>query len=294
MRIVIAGGTGFIGTALIHELAKSHHEIIVLSRNPHNTNLPLWVKVVDGEHLPTRADAVVNLAGESILGRWTKSKKQRVLNSRVQSTRSLVDWMAGMPEPPKVFLCASAVGYYGDRGSQELTERSAPDPAMRFRARVCVAWEGEAQRAATFGTRVVSARLGAVLDRDGGFFCTILRYVRSAPFLMRVAPEAYLPWISLTDATRLIDWSLCTPSVQGAINMTGPTEATYDEVAKAIGARLNKRVLGRVPNAAITALLGQQAQGVIESQRVKPAKALELGFRFEHRHIQECLDSMSL
>lgn len=276
MKIVIAGGTGFLGRPLGARLAAEGHTVVNLPRGGDN---------VDG------ADAVINLAGESIAGkRWTVAQKERIRESRVVTTRRLVDAIARSPAPPSVFISGSAVGYYGPRGDEIATEYA---PAgSDFLAGVCVAWEAEAERAESH-TRVVRVRTGLVLARDGGALPQML-----PPFWFGAggpigSGRQYWPWIHRTDWVDLVCWALRTPSVSGAVNATAPTPVTNAEFARALGRALHRPAFLPAPAFALRLLLGEMADGLLLSgQRAVPAKAEALGFSFTHTDVGAALQSI--
>src|SRR5579862_4753548 len=228
MRIVIAGGTGFLGRPLSAAFAADGHDIVLLSRSAQPTSTGPrhvewaadgtagpWASTIDG------ADAVINLAGESIAARrWTTAQKNRILESRVHATRSLVEAIRKAAAPPRVFVSGSAVGYYGPLGDQVTTEdaRAGDD----FLARVCVAWEGEAQKASGDRTRVVCVRTGVVLEKDGGALPQMLppfRFGMGGPI---GSGRQYLPWIHRDDWVAMMKWTIATTAAAGPINATAP------------------------------------------------------------------------
>ena len=273
MKIAIAGGTGFLGKPLGERLTARGHDVV---------NLPRGRADVDG------MDAVINLAGESIAGkRWTTTQKRRILESRVLTTRNLVDAIARAAAPPSVFISGSAVGYYGPRDDEIATEYA---PAgSDFLASVCVAWEAEADRA-TAHTRVVRVRTGLVLATDGGALPQILM-----PFWLGAGGRVgsgrqYWSWIHRTDWIDLVCWALRTPAVSGALNATAPTPVTNKEFARALGRAFHRPSFLPTPGFALRLLLGEMADGLLLSgQRVVPAKAEALGFSFTYTHVDEAL-----
>ncbi|HEV8347402.1 MAG TPA: TIGR01777 family oxidoreductase [Vicinamibacterales bacterium] len=298
MNIVIAGGTGFLGGALVATLARDGHDVVVLTRRarggpanaacayvgwtPNGETGP-WASAVDG------AGAVVNLAGESIAGkRWSAAHKQRVLDSRVQATRSLSAAIRGAANPPPVFVSGSAVGYYGPLGDQPVTE-DAP-AGSDFLARVCVEWEREAASAASARTRLVSVRTGLVLEKDGGALPEML-----PPFKFGVggpvgSGRQYWPWIHRDDWVALVRWAIATPAVSGPVNATAPNPVTNAEFARALGRALHRPAFMPAPGFALRLLLGEMADALLLSgQRAIPAKAARSGFTFKYSNVDEAL-----
>ena len=288
MRILLAGCTGFIGRNLVRILVREGHECSVMIRTHYSVMpgyFPREAKLTPYNVRPDEVDAVVNLIGEPVAGGWTDAKKKRILDSRIDGTNELVDWMSQVKVPPSVFLSASAVGYYGDRGVEEITELSSPDPARRFLSQVCILWEQEANAARKIGTRVVNLRLGNVLDPTGGFLDAMATLLNVSPFYVPVAPKSYLPWISLEDTVRSIAFALSNESIKGPINLVSPTPITNLELYQALGAARKRRVAGRVPNWIINAALGEFSEAVLGSQRVLPTKLLEAGYVFKDPEI---------
>ena len=303
MKIVVAGGTGFLGRPLTAALVQDGHEVVVLTRvssdsspassanagaargvewNP-NGEAGSWASEI--EH----AQAVINLAGESIAGkRWTAAHKQRILDSRLQATRSLTAAIRAAAAPPAVFVSGSAVGYYGPRGDEPATEES---PAgSDFLARVCEQWEQEALRAASDRTRVVRIRTGLVLEKDGGALPEML-----PPFRFGVggpigSGRQYWPWIHRDDWIALVRWTMATPAVDGAINATAPHPVTNAVFARALGRAMHRPALLPAPGFALRLLLGEMADALLLSgQNAVPAKATRGGFTFRYNQVDEAL-----
>jgi uncharacterized protein (TIGR01777 family) len=295
-RVVIAGGTGFLGRPLTEALVRDGADVVLLSRNRGATSARVrsapwtpdgnagdWAREIDG------ADAVVNLAGESIAARrWTAAQKTRILESREKATRSLVAAIARASQPPPVFVSASAVGYYGPLGDEIVDERGAA--GSDFLAGVCVRWEAEALRAASAKTRVVCIRTGLVLAGDGGALPEIAR-----PFTLFAggpvgSGRQYLPWIHRDDWVAIAQWAIRTPTVSGALNATAPTPQTSADFARALGRALHRPALLTAPAFALKLILGEMAEGLLLSgQRAVPAKAQALGFAFRYAALDEAL-----
>jgi uncharacterized protein (TIGR01777 family) len=299
MKIVLAGGTGFLGRPLAEALVRDRHEIVVLTRGggakpppdgaravqwlPNGATGP-WAAAID------RADAIVNLAGESIAGsRWSAEHKRRILESRVNATRSLVEAARAAATPPPVLVSASAVGYYGPLGDEIATEGT---PAgSDFLARVCAEWEAEANRASTIPrTRVACIRTGLVLERDGGALPQML-----PPFKLGAggpvgSGRQYWPWIHREDWINLVRWTLQTPAASGPINATAPNPVTNKEFARALGRAMHRPAFMPAPAFALRLMLGEMADALLLSgQRAVPAKAEHLGFTFRFARLDEAL-----
>jgi uncharacterized protein len=302
MRIVIAGGTGFLGSPLAEVYAEEGHDVRVLtrglaageSRHDPGTGVPgitrvgwvpdgtsgAWARALDG------ADAAVNLAGESIAGgRWTESRKRALRDSRIHATRSLAAAINACAVPPRVFVSGSASGYYGPSGDEPKTEDS---PAGHdFLARLCVDWEQEAQAAAKSGTRLALLRTGIVLERSGGALAKMM-----PPFRLWVggpiaSGRQYMSWIHRLDWLEMVRWIVDTPAAAGPINATAPHPVTNREFARALGRALHRPSLMPVPSFALKVLLGELADSLTTGQRVVPAKAKALAFHFRYPEIDQ-------
>ncbi len=298
MRVAVAGGTGFIGRALCRELLLSGHEVTVLTRNPAQAGgrVPEGAQVAqwspsqpDGlvEILAT-ADAVVNLSGESVAAqRWTPEFKRRLTDSRLQSTRALVQAMKSIDTRPQVLVNASAVGIYGNRGEEELTENSAPGTG--FLAELAIRWEQAADEVRELGLRVVKLRIGIVLGEGGGALEKML-----LPFRLYVggpfgSGEQWFPWVHLDDVTGITLRALTDGRVEGAVNVCAPGIVRMREFCRALG-----KVLGRpswlpVPSFALRVVAGELGESLLWSQRVIPRVALETSYSFRYPQVESAL-----
>ena len=298
MRIAIAGGTGFLGTHLSHALIAGGHDVVVLTRRTTATKRPgltyaTWQPDRGiAQLLPvlTGVDAIVNLAGESIAsGRWTTSRKQSLRDSRVQTTRLLVEAARTLPSPPRVWLNGSAVGYYGSRGDERLTEDSRP--GNDFLSSLAVEWETAASAAGDFA-RVVLIRTGIVLDAREGALPRML-----LPFRLFVggplgSGEQYMSWIHRDDWISLAVFAL-ERDVSGPLNATSPEPVTNAEFSRALARVLHRPSLLPAPAFALRLLLGETADALLlASQRVLPARAEQLGFEFGFRDLELALRSV--
>jgi uncharacterized protein (TIGR01777 family) len=292
MKILVTGGTGFIGRPLVTHLSEAGHDCTVLVRRDLRMEemLPCarYVPYARLDQIPA-ADAVINLAGEWIVGRWTDEKKRRILDSRVDVTRRLVRWMEGLPRRPEVFLSGSAVGIYGHRPGEILTETSSLDPAREFRYRVCQAWEDEARQAEALGVRTVLLRIGNVVDPHGGAIGLARRWTRWAPFLMPFAPRSMNPWIALPDAIRLLEFALTCPAIRGPLNVVAPQPATLRELTQALGHAMGRPVFGRLPTLLLRLAFGEFARALTDSLDVRPQVASAHGFAFAHPELRAFL-----
>lgn len=302
MKIVIAGGTGFLGRPLTAALTQAGHDIVILSRgssgskrgpgaarmvpwDPSGDSGP-WASEISG------AQAVVNLAGESIAGRrWTGAQKQRILDSRVRATRSLAGAIRAAADPPPVFVSGSAVGYYGPLGDEEAAE---DHPAgTDFLAHVCEQWEQEAVRASSDRTRVVRVRTGIVLEKDGGALPQMLPPFRFGAGGPVGSGHQYWPWIHRDDWIELIRWTIDSPTATGAVNATGPHPVTNATFARALGRAMHRPAFMPAPAFALKLLLGEMADALLLSgQNAVPKKALQAGFRFRHETVDDALGAI--
>jgi hypothetical protein len=266
-------------------LANDKHSIHVLSRHA-GTNLPPGVRLSvwdppKGEPPAdslSDADAVIHLAGEPVAQRWSTDAKQRIRESRVAGTRNLVHALSKLPQRPPTLVCSSAVGYYGSRGDETLTESSAPGSG--YLAEVCQAWEKEAQAAASLGMRVVQVRTGVVLDARGGALQRML-----PPFRMGVGGKLgdgsqWMPWIHIQDLVSLYRFALDQP-LKGPVNGVAPNPARNADFTKALAAAVKRPAFLPMPGFALRLLFGEMAEILLASQQVLPKAAESAGFRFQ-------------
>ncbi len=297
MNILITGGTGFIGRALVTRLRRDAHDVAVVTRNADDARALLGTDVGIVESHPGvpvpldelgRADAVVNLAGEPLLGgRWTADRMEILRSSRIDLTRAIVDAMAKLSDRPQVFVSASAVGYYGTTGDRVLTE-DAP-AGDDFLARLCVDWETEALRAEELGVRVALPRTGLVLGRGGGALQTMLPIFRAGLGGPVGSGDQYLPWIHLDDHVEMIVRTIADSRYTGAFNATGPEPVTFRSFASALGHVLDRPTILPVPSLVVRAVFGRAASTVLEGQRAMPMRATALGFRHRFATVEEAL-----
>ena len=295
MRVLITGATGFLGRALVHALMERGDQRVALTRDPERArvSLPALVQAHAWDPLegpaPAAAfdgvDAVVNLMGESVVGRWTRRKKSAILESREATTRNLVRGMqdAGVG----TLVSASAVGYYGDRGDEELTE-DAPR-GEGFLSDVCVQWEAAASEASSSGTRVVLLRTGLVAGPGGGFLGPVGRLTRLGVAGPLGSGRQWWPWVHLDDVVGLILHALDNEAVQGPLNACAPTPVRQRDLAKALGRVLRRPALMPTPAFALRLALGGFSVELLNSRRVLPAAALASGYAFRHTDLDTAL-----
>jgi len=297
MKVVIAGGTGFLGRPLAQALAGSGHEVVVLTRgvsskpamparfvtwSPDDLGAA-WIAELEG------AGAVVNLAGESIgARRWTAAQKRRIVDSRLQATRALAHAIRRAARPPLTLVSGSAVGYYGPLGEEVVTE--GHPAGSDFLATVCEQWESEAMKAAGGATRVVCIRTGLVLEKDGGALSPMLLQFKLGVGGPLGSGRQYWPWIHRADWISLIRWTIDTPSAAGPLNATAPTPVTNADFTRALARALHRPAFVRAPAFALRLALGEMADGLLlAGQRAVPAAAERLGFTFRYADLDEAL-----
>ncbi|MBF0225216.1 MAG: TIGR01777 family protein [Desulfobacterales bacterium] len=292
MNIMISGASGLIGTTLIPFLTTSGNNVIKLVRKqPSSQNEALWnpsAGELDTKSLP-QIDAVIHLAGENIgEGRWTEEKKKIIIDSRVKGTELIAKTIANMNPLPKVLVCASAIGYYGDRGNDLLTENDSS--GNNFVSKVCAEWEKAAILAIEKGIRVVFLRIGIVLSPKGGALKKLL-----LPFKLGVGGKIssgnqYMSWIGIDDVIRIIHTALTNDSLNGPINVVAPNPVTNYEFTKTLGKVLRRPTLFPIPAFAIKTIFGQMGEELLlSSTKVAPAKLNEIEHPFIHVHLEDAL-----
>jgi uncharacterized protein len=289
MKILITGSTGLVGRALVRELKQAGHTVCRLVRPGTSGEARSGGEGFDVRWDPSTgelgaaavgADAVVNLAGASIAdGRWTATRKKALRDSRVETTRTLVNALAKMAVRPRVLVSASAIGYYGNRGEEILTEASAP--GRGFLGELAKEWESEAAKAAALGVRVVRARFGVVLAKEDGALPQMAR-----PFRLGVggrigSGQQWMSWISLEDVVGVVRMALENGDVRGAVNVVAPEPVRNEEFTRALAAALHRPALFPAPAFALRLVLGEMADALLlASQRVVPTALKKLGYKF--------------
>lgn len=286
MRILLTGSHGLVGSALTKSLVAEGHEVRPLVRyatgygsheiewNPERYSIAM--SRIEG------FDALIHLAGESIAeGRWTEERKKKIRESRVKGTRLLAESIITLKQPPRMFLCASAIGYYGDRGDDVMTETSSP--GNEFLAEVCVEWEAATRAAAEKGIRVANMRFGIILDQNGGALAKML-----PPFRMGVGGRIgngrqWMSWIALHDVVKAIQHVLGNESLSGPINFVAPGPVRNADFTKALGRALSRPTFFPIPAFAVRLAFGEMADALLlTSQRVQPEKLAESNFEFDY------------
>ncbi len=301
MKIAITGASGFIGSLLADHLWNQRHHLLLLSRNPpRETDVTKqewvawnpstkggWEQALDG------VDGIFNLAGEPIAAkRWTDAQKETIKSSRVQSTRALVNAIAIAKDKPKFLINASAVGYYGARGDETITEDTGP--GNDYLSRVCVAWEEEARKAEAYGVRVVLVRTGIVLDKGKGALAKMVppfKFFAGGPL---GSGNQWMPWIHIEDEIGLLLFLLGNQNARGSFNATAPNPVTMAEFGKTLGNVLNRPSWATVPAGVLTLLVGEMAEMLLNGQRAVPQAALKLGYEFKYPTLLPALQSLKL
>lgn len=293
MKVLITGGAGFIGSALSRELLSSGHSVTITTRSQSNSKQTLtWQppELIPSDTM-SNFDAVVNLAGEPIAsGRWTNVRKERIMSSRIYTTRALVQSMQNAHQRPTVLISVSAIGYYGAHGDEEVTEDTPP--ATDFLAEVCKAWEAEALKARGLGVRVVLIRIGAVLESDGGALppMTIpFKFFLGGPI---GSGRQWFSWIHRDDMVGIITYALENDFVSGSLNATAPQPVTNREFSSALGKALNRPSWLSVPGIIVKLSLGELGSILLTGQRVLPKKTLKAGYKFRFNEVNEALSAI--
>ena len=296
MKILITGASGLIGKALQRSFAERGYQMLLAGRGtPERENQIQW-SPEDGFRDDDLArleglDAVVHLAGENIAGlRWTDEKKKAIRDSRVNGTRNIVDTLAGLDQKPKVFITGSALGFYGDRGDEIMTETSRP--GNTFLSEVCKEWEMESRHAEDSGIRTVLLRTAIVLSKEGGALATML-----TPFKFGVggvvgSGKQWMSWISLDDVVGIINFALENEGLRGAVNVASPNPVTNEEFTKTLGEVLYRPTFLPLPEFAVNLVFGEMGDALlIDSTRVEPKRLLDAGYKFKFTNLKPALEN---
>ncbi len=296
-RVTVTGATGLIGSRLVRALRERGDEVTVLSRSPErargafggDVEAHAWDPAAGRAPADALAgrDAVVHLAGENVAQRWSEQAKRRIHDSREQGTRHLVEGLRAADPRPAVLVSSSAVGYYGPHGDEPLPEDTPP--GEDFLARVCVAWEREAQAAEALGLRVVLVRTGVVLDKEGGALGKMLPFFKAGVGGPVAGGEQLMPWVHADDVVGIYLRALDDPAWSGPVNATAPEPVTNKAFSKALGRALHRPAVAPVPAVAIQLLYGDMSEIVTKGQNAVPRRTLELGYRHLHPDLDEAL-----
>lgn len=293
MKILITGASGLIGKALQKSFVKGGEMLLATRKKPEKPNEIQWdtEKGFGENDLPRleNLNAVIHLAGENIAGRWTDEKKRRLMDSRVLGTRNIVETISKLEHKPKVLINASAIGVYGDRADDIMTEASAPGDT--FLAEIGKNWEAEAVAAEAFGVRVVRLRIGIVLAKDGGALAQML-----TPFKFGLggtigSGRQWMSWIALEDVVRIVDFALENENLSGAVNAVAPNPATNEEFTDALGAVVHRPTFLPLPAFAVNLAFGEMGDALLlDSTRVVPKKLEGAGFKFHFPDLKAALE----
>lgn len=292
-KILISGSTGLIGTALTQALLAQKHSVTGLGRSKHAVSYPqiLWnpvARVIDLKQLEG-FDAVIHLAGDPIAhGRWTPEKKAQIRDSRVKGTRFLSESLAKLASPPKSFLCASAIGIYGERGEETLTEESAPGTG--FLPETGVEWEGACSPAADKGIRVVNLRFGVVLSGKGGALPQMLPPFKMGAGGILGTGKQWMSWVSIADVTGAILHAISNESVRGPVNIVSPNPVTNADFTQTLGRVLRRPAFIPMPAFGVRILFGQMGDDLLlASARVEPKRLKATDYPFKHADLETAL-----
>ncbi len=285
MKIAIAGASGMVGKALTKSLTTKGHEVTALKRGEGADNVFIGV---NPEYLQ-ECDAVINLAGENIAGkRWSDEQKKLIVDSRVTTTSFLADALGRTKGNPKVFINASAIGIYGNRGTEKITEESSP--GIGFLASTCKQWEAATKAAQRPGLRLVIARLGVVLSKEGGALNKMLLPFQLGAGGVLGSGRQYMSWIEINDLVKAFEF-LLESNVEGVVNMTSPNPATNSEFTSAMAKVLSRPAILPAPAFGLKLILGEMAQEMLlEGSLVLPAKLEKAGFKFDYANLEKALN----
>ena len=277
MKLMISGSHGLVGSALVQNLQADGHHVQRLGRN--------LTEPIDFQDV----DAVIHLAGESIAeGRWNQAKKDRIRSSRVDGTTALAAQLNASTNKPNVFISASAIGFYGDRGSESLTEESGLGTG--FLPEVCIEWE---QASDVEGLRVVQLRTGIVLSKEGGALKKMLTPFKMGAGGILGSGKQYMSWISLDDMVKAIRFILDTPDLEGPVNLVAPNPVTNHEFTKTLGSTLKRPTIAPMPGFAARLLFGEMADALLLSgANVLPKKLQQAGYLFKHENLADALEEI--
>lgn len=309
MRVAISGGTGFIGKHLVRELLHAGHEVEVWTRSTDKAIKAFeflqpeimdkgksaivyreW-PLTDG-NLSVKVNAIINLAGETINQRWTKKAKQRILNSRIQTTSAIVEGIRNKMIQTDLLINASAIGIYGTSLTKKFTEKDICTPED-FLSEVTSQWEREAEKVNEFNVRLIKARFGVVLDRSEGAFPSMLLPYRLFAGGTVGSGEQWVSWIHVDDLTRLLLFALSEPTLHGALNCTAPQPVKMKQFGKTIGQVFKRPHWIPAPSFALKLMLGEMSDLILKGQYVYPQVAEEQGFNFRFRKVQDALTAIA-
>lgn len=299
MKILVTGGTGFVGRRIIPRLIQDGHEVTILTRSARELReVPLGVAYLRAN--PTQKgpwqeaikdhDAAINLAGASIFARWTEAYKMAIRESRLRTTRHLVEGIPAHSRRPFILLSASAVGYYGFAGDEDLTEDSPPGDD--FLAQIARDWEEEAMKAKEKGARIVIMRLGIVLGEKGGALSQMIPLFRKYVGGPLGSGHQWFSWVHIQDLCEAIVFLIKHAEISGPVNICTPNPVTNKDLAKALGKALNRPSIIPTPGFLVKWVLGEMASIILKGQKVTPKRLQESGFVFQYREIEQALTNL--
>lgn len=298
MKILVTGATGFVGTRVVNKLLSHGYEVNVLSRNIVSAAMKLGSKchyfqwANQSEMPPAESlqgvDGIIHLMGEGIADkRWDENQKKKIYDSRIESTRSLIEAIKNQSVKPKVLVSTSAVGIYGDRGDEVITEESST--ANDFLAKVCKDWEAEANRAADLGLRVAIIRTGVVLGKNGGALKKMLPIFKLGGGGPVGSGKQYMSWIHIDDLAGMYIEAIKNPAIVGPHNATAPNPARSKEFAKVLGKTLNRPAFAPAPAFALKMVFGEMSQVLLDGQKVMPNKFQKQNFQYSYPTLENAL-----
>ncbi|MGB3222215.1 MAG: TIGR01777 family oxidoreductase [Desulforhopalus sp.] len=289
MKTMITGSSGLVGSALIEYLFKKGHSIECLKRNYGGNSHNFWATDMLSKRTDRSFQNIIHLAGANVThARWTPKRKRQILLSRVEGTRRLVDYIYTLREKPNTFMCASATGYYGNRGDEILNEDSTLGNG--FLADVCHQWEQETHRLTTLGVRVVNLRFGMILSPRGGALQKMIPLYRSRLGGIIGRGNQHISWISSRDLSQIVEFIINNDHIKGPVNIVSPIQTTNRELTRALGKSLGRLTPVRIPGVMVKLLFGQLADEVLlSSTRVTPKVLLESGYKFSDQSLDAVL-----
>ena len=298
MKILVTGATGFVGQRVVKQLLEGGHEVVVLTRNVakgavtlgSHCKFFLWsdYKTTPPREAFENVEGIINLMGEGIAEkRWNEGQKKKIYDSRIIATSQLIEAIKGLEKKPSVFVSASAVGIYGDRGNEEISESSSL--ADDFLARVCQDWEAEANKAKALALRVVIVRTGVVLGKNGGALKKMLPIFKLGGGGPVGSGKQFMSWIHVDDLAAMYIEAVKNPGLQGIFNGTAPYPATSKEFARQLGKTLHRPAFAPAPSFALKLVFGEMSQVLLDGQKVIPAKFQEKNFNFRYPTLDQAL-----
>jgi uncharacterized protein (TIGR01777 family) len=291
MQIGVTGASGFLGQEIIRQAVSQGDQVVAYTRNsakpvPGANRTEAFATAMPVKNL----DVILHLAGESILGPWTKARRDRILQSRIQGTRWIVEALQNTPNSPRTLICASGINVYGDRGEEELVEES-PVASSGFLCSVGVAWEAEAMRAATLGIRVVTIRIAMVLGRKGALALMLPFFLLGLGGRLGSGNQ-WTPWIHVEDVANLFLHAAREESLTGPLNGLSPFPVRNRDLTRLLGSTLGRPTFLAVPSLILKTVLQDQASLLLDSQRALPKRALETGFHFRFPYLEDALQDL--